>query len=1008
MIPLRSTRRMVMTAVLLFAILLNACFPQNTAPQIPPPPRMVVAITHPDDGGRFPAGGAVRIRAEVVSDVPIQKLELWLDGEQVEEFAPAAQDLRYLAHTWEWNANPPGEHTLIARAFDQSGEGAQSNILHISTMPDPGFIILYTTRAGDTLDQVAERLGSTVPLILSANPELGGDKLLPPNLLIRVPVGVGGVSFQPQSAERAALGGLKLAAPAPAAPVLSLVVEGCKVTLNVPAPADKPSGYDVYRLNQGGLAFAKIASVPAGDSGGLLFVDDGLTPGKYQYYAAAYTAGGNAVKVETPSNIAQAQVSSANCAAEVLTVAGLLPAAASFEQVYLYLKPGEGGWMRFPQGEFTFMKPTQQVSLAEIAAMTMPTASGASLQGEGWGWKNGELTFLGAFNRNLPASPATAGKAPLVMVDFLSSVLEARGVPIVDSGKYNWLKEMGFSKYTAHTFRWGTNTGADGGIWQVATLPFGSTPALKPACLLMAGSVPAGSLQSPTEFTIDFSQLAPEKLNISNTPKNQVNPGQIWLPNLSPTAPPYSPQVVFANANQQAGQVVQSPVSFDPCKISAEADGGKTFYIRVLPTKNNQLLSKPSNTVVFQYAPQTQLPVEIKNAPADTFYDIQIIEFTEINVPDYDYAMCVKIVNNPYYPSAYPKWGAAAPGTVVCPKTYTGGSDSPLEDFTDFIEKAVNFVADLYNDLSDFVTTLVEKLNPFCIQAQFIAGAVGTGEKEVKQACHAVAVLAVAAAKTYVGLPPSLPNFDQLTSLGKDYVVELAAEELESNGLPCPQECKDLIRKGVDYSLEQAKAAVSSHSCVSESEAHSMGVEPLCPPQGVTTVPDPRGVPALPTAVVKVTRRPASAAANIPQPASCRASLVGMASNDSYVGKTLNLYFGQATFTWQGTSLNNNLLSWSAPIPALAPGASVQIPAVLDAVPFWLPGHASWYGKWQNIPNYDDWAYLYQGANLALTAGGSCEFPGYFNSYSTNVVGETKNYGPLGDAYLQTCWPYCP
>jgi len=81
---------------------------------------------------------------------------------------------------------------------------------------------------------------------------------------------------------------------------------------------------------------------------------------------------------------------------------------------------------------------------------------------------------------------------------------------------------------------------------------------------------------------------------------------------------------------------------------------------------------------------------------------------------------------------------------------------------------------------------------------------------------------------------------------------------------------------------------------------------------------------------------------------------------------------------------------------------------VLKPVPYWLPGHYDWYGKWQNVADSDDWHMLYQGAKLTLTADGDCSFPGYYDSVTTSVEGETKYYGPLGKAYGQPCYPFCP
>jgi hypothetical protein len=462
--------------------------------------------------------------------------------------------------------------------------------------------------------------------------------------------------------------------------------------------------------------------------------------------------------------------------------------------------------------------------------------------------------------------------------------------------------------------------------------------------------------------------------------------------------------------DQPVQQIVPSPVFFDPCKLSTNVEGVSTYYVRILPVKNKQLLPTPSNQVVVKYSAEQGIQITIEMAPNVKFYDGKILEFTEMNVPDMDYEYCVKVTKNPYYQkfdmTVNPKWSKAAPGSTLCPDAYDDDS-SILEDIGSFIEKAVNYVSKLYDKLSEYVTELVEKLNPMCIQAKFITDAVGKGANEVDQVCHMAAVIAVAAAKTYAGMPPSLPNFDQLTGMGEDYLVELAADEMEANGIPCPQECKDLIKDGVNYSLDQLKNSFSSPACMGEDEAHSHGIEPLCPPEGVEFVLAPQGQPAPPTALIRVTRTAESAAANIPQPESCYVNLNGIASNASYAGKTLNLYWLTQTFKWQGTQLNEALVSAGSPIPSLAPNQHVDIPLILDPTPYWLPGHYKWYHQWMEVPTYDDWAYLYQGADLTLSAGGSCSFPGKVNTFQ-HVQGDQKKFGPLGDAYLQTCYPDCP
>lgn len=1009
--------------VLLSLFLVSGCTIIKSPLAKTPPTTILVAITDPGNHEKYPVSGAVSVRAEVVSDDPIQKLELWVDGLMVNEFAVNNTITRYLAHTWEWESGKLGEHTITVRAFTNLGESGQSNILNLTSIQDPGVVVLYTTQLFDTLEAIAEKYGTSVFQILQYNPQLSETQKLPAGELIRIPVEASILSDESlqdsKMAQTNQVGVVTLVnfpirrnlfnflAGNATSPVISASVEGCSVKINLDTPSPKATGYNIYRLNQGGESFSKVSSISASGISTPAHQDNGLAAGQYQYYLASYVSGLFAASSENPSNIVSVSVTDSTCTGGVVTVEELLPNALGLAEVYLYLSLNDLGWIRFPQDQFTFMKSTQSISFGEMVNMVAPGMTGdVTLRGEGWGWDGGGLIFLGTFEKSILASPALASMAPASLAEFYKTELDVRGTAILDTNNYTWAFEKTISKYEPYPFRWGTNTEADSGLWQVSTQPFDALPSINPACLVLTDIVPPGTLQAKKEFTINFSSLAPKPLEAT---KDQTNPsvgGLVLFTGVPPVSPPYSPQASMGDPQNQP--IINKPFTFDPCTPTVSPDGITTYYVRVLPMKNKQPLSSLSNTVVVKYNPEVVPPITINYAPTVPFYEVKILGFTELNNPDINFAYCVKVVKNPFFNSGLIYWGKIAPGTVVCPEKYKGGNTTILEDIGSFIEDAINYISDLYQKLSDYVTELVEKLNPFCIQAQFIASAVGEGEKEVTQVCHMAAVIVVAAAKTYVGLPPSLPNYDQLTGMGEDYLVEMAADEMEANGIPCPEDCKKLLKQGIDYSLEQVKKSFKSNSCIGEEEAHANGFEPLCPPPGVETIPDPHGQPAPPTTQIRVTRLAGSTGANIPQPSSCYVTLSGSAKNDSYVGKTVNLYFGQSTFSWQGASIEGSLISGGMPIPSLAAGQSVEIPLVLQPVPFWLPGHFKWYQQWINVPVYDDWAYLYQGGKMSLTAGGSCTFPGLTNNNFSHVQGETKSFGPLGDAYLQTCYPYCP
>ena len=112
-----------------FLLLVSGCSINNPLFGKTPPTTILVSITDPGNHEKYPVSGAVSIRSTVVSDEPIQKLELWVDGMMVNEFSVNNAITRYLAHTWVWESGNLGDHTITVRAFNSLEESGQSNIL---------------------------------------------------------------------------------------------------------------------------------------------------------------------------------------------------------------------------------------------------------------------------------------------------------------------------------------------------------------------------------------------------------------------------------------------------------------------------------------------------------------------------------------------------------------------------------------------------------------------------------------------------------------------------------------------------------------------------------------------------------------------------------------------------------------------------------------------------------------------------------------------------------------
>jgi hypothetical protein len=1016
-----SSSKLVIPIILFLTIISCATPNLNAQPTTSPQTTdsILTSLTEPLDGEAYPINAELSIRGEVISVSPVIHMELWVNGELYEEYTPHEQNPGGLIHYWKWSPEDTGDHTLLMRADNEHGQSNFSNSITIRGIPDPGFVLLTTANKGDTVALVAERYHVSVDQIQRANfTSPNRDQLLAgeeisihfntPVSFTTVPQSVKGLmKFKSWPREKPSISFLR--ASVPPAPELSVSSQGCDATLVINDLSSNEQGLHIYRLTPGSVSFSKIATLGAHSGSNPLSFTDRHLYGLYHYYVTSFNTEG-----EAKSNLVSLNISKSSCVGMPVYITDLVSFPGGIEDYYLYASIDSGKAQRIPAKDFIYLKTSQNHDIGSILASLAPSIAGKfSVRGEVWGMANGNATLIGLFDRSF-----TSGESPIrfetgLFQNLFSTTLEVRGVFDVNIDGYPWQKEKGMA-YGTEVFRYSSNTGADYGLWQVSSVPFQPDTSFNPACLLLTGKANGkGTPDEPFVFGIDFSQIKPKVENVHLSPfDNFIDQSPLFLSPFSPEKMDISTQQVVGSPKWGVSQMGLEkgpiPVPFDPCSQNMSSDGKTTYYVRLIPMKASQVSGVSSNTVKVIFNPEGQIKFTIPSPPVlpeVPYYDVRLLNFTGVHVPNYQYEYCVEVVENKIPPGSLNPWANVKPGDKICPKVFKGGNE---DDLLNIIEDAINYISGLYNKLSDWATDLVDKLNPLCIQAKLGSSALKVGEKEVKDACHFIAAAAVTAAKTYVGLPPSLPNYDQLTELGKKNMVDLAAQELENSGVPCPDECKDVIRKGIDYSIEQIKANMNNSSCIGEQEAHENGIEPLCTPPGIITKPDPRGQPAPAVVEVQVTRRPNSTGPSFPEPSSCNVNINVSATNTSHFGES---FVSGAGFHWNGAEIQGNLLSGMGAFPELQPGETIKYPIILTPSSFWLTGHKEFVKKGWKPEHYDDWNILYQGAMATINAGGTCKFelPEGIGFSNASVSGDTMKVGPLGNAWAQTCHPYnCP
>jgi hypothetical protein len=143
------------------------------------------------------------------------------------------------------------------------------------------------------------------------------------------------------------------------------------------------------------------------------------------------------------------------------------------------------------------------------------------------------------------------------------------------------------------------------------------------------------------------------------------------------------------------------------------------------------------------------------------------------------------------------KWGTfdtLLKGQRFCIPHDTSGSGW-FEDFTDsftkFVTGAVDFVGALVNDISALYENIKEKVAEVIVEVLKAVGVPCGDEPPEAPSCQQLVSTGINIALAAAGMPPSLPNFSELKTMGREYV---AAQIASQTGIP-----PELAAKSLEY-----------------------------------------------------------------------------------------------------------------------------------------------------------------------------------------------------------------
>jgi LysM repeat protein len=687
------------------------------------------------DQAVIPQHSTQQVQASFASEVPIRQVQLWVNAQLwADEVLDPPQTS--VDRSWDWSPSGEGVHELLLRYQLTDGTEHLSPPVEVYAAQgvDVHFPVEYQVQAGDTLESVARELGSPLPMLLDSNSSLGlgSDVPLPEGAVLTVPVPLpNAAQAYPASGEAAA-----------------------------PPVKPLPSGASLPNAGEPGSVQAVAADLPP----------EALMPG-FQL------------------------------------IGGQLKTPVPVDQLYLYFRLANAPWLRSPADPDAFYDPgpngTFDVSLDLDLEALQKLPKPVPLDLEAWGWTGGNLIFLGLYH-DLVGGPGGSLSWPpqatqLKVLDYTNLGKSIFATDINISGSQPTLTRK---------FHWNTTEpDANHILWQVSVVPFNS-PALKYG-LVHTGNRPGAE----GDFTLDFRDYFKSWGSNGGSSSSFLDPIKGLFEDLT---------------NTLSGSTKPKQVGW-PFKPW-------TFYVRAIPMDASGSVGKPSNTVVVHFTP-AGVPVESAGPLDGPVYDAKIISFVPYRAPDPAYSACfvtnfetkncssianqlegnkvwytpgdvaAGIITQAQYNQCYTAIPKGSP-SCGCPGVKCESSDDScgwnpicyagkgLEALGSALKAGYDFLAKAYNETVAFIKKMAAELNPLCIQAKIAAKEFGgetVTEEDVADVCQAVTDIAVTAAMTYFGLPPSLPDFDKLADEGLDYAIGIATSEM---GFECNKQCRDLIKKG--------------------------------------------------------------------------------------------------------------------------------------------------------------------------------------------------------------------
>jgi hypothetical protein len=791
-----------------------------------------------------------------------------------------------------------GHHLVHVQVTDAEGAVSKSAPVSVDVAPAPGdqpVPVEVRADEGETIGELAARFDVEPEVLIVQPPAPATDPAgapgelpeppapLPPGtpLDTEVPEGSTVVANVPPDAGGDVADGTEVAviAPSPATSdelVVTAEATGCSGRVRLTA-ANAPGSVTFFRASAGVPGWVQ-AGTTEGDGS-----IDVATPGSgtHVFFVRSGKRSSGEVAVVVPPACSQ----ELGWTGDASIVDGILTLPQSYQNVYLYLSVG-GAWQRVPASQDQFVPVGVRTDVSSL----LPALSGERLDLQVW------RVFGDNFTDQV-ASGSLEVPEGQTMADIVG---EPNALSLSVDGPDGPAKGIRLdSEDRILRFRWtAASPRANEVVWQVLTKPLAtSNRDLLPDGLLGTGvseRAGTGAEGGTGEFLVRTDEIPRRPGSTPAATGTPVGSGGGGITLLKPP-------VALTGIPKLGGSAFAATVALDAAEAGEVLESiaglpapGDQVYVRILSVPDGSTVAAASTTIA------VQLPVP---QSIDTSLDFRVdaVEIDAGRAPNPAFAQCVAVTTPwtgilPGYFDPPTAGMSGVPGTKVktpaernaevasafypTSRTYCPSDFPPAEDcdawYCDVYEVVVDaagFVVSIvvelyevvsyaYNGVIEGVVAAIAKFNPVCL-------ALTAADDEAGGGCEAIAGIvaetAITAALASFGLPPSLPDVDQLQAIAEGNLAALGKELLELAGIPCdslsaPPGFGDAVN-GMGSELgvpAQAGAALDdpclavagmmvravideAEAAASQTVAAAAGVPAFSGIEGFAMVPDPRG-----------------------------------------------------------------------------------------------------------------------------------------------------------------------